>query len=311
LAKAKKPFRAIKNKALLENATAFNDSISYDTGIDFPDDFVGIEDPAVTIATAVKFDAENDFELTAVRNAYRTETATDVEIILEIYRGGATPADGELLLQQITSTLSPDGIFALEELDTPLNFNAGESFWVVHKYPNTIIFPQGVDTNTASVRPDTYFFSTDGGATYANLTNFIFLTRALSSNTSLGYLTLEPSSGSVAPGESLDVQATFNAALLANGNYNRDIIIDSNDPAMATTIVSTSLDVTGQVSEIEVSDELVLFNDVFLGNNRERTFTITNSGIGILNVTSITSDTADFFYTKCNWKHQWFNNCRK
>ncbi|MGB5819766.1 MAG: choice-of-anchor D domain-containing protein [Saonia sp.] len=276
----------------VENATVITDSIFYDSGISFPDSFGGLEGPA--IATAIKFDAESDFTLTAVRNAYRTETLADVAILLEVYRGGATPDLGELLLQQTVTTTSETGVFLLEELTAPLPFEAGESFWVVHKYPEGIDFPQGQDDDISSVRPDTYFFSSDGGESYTNLTANVFLTRALSSAGDEAYISLEPSSGTVAAGESVEVSVTFDGQSLTNGTFQTDILVNSNDPVTPTAAVATTFEVSGQISGIEVSDELLTFNDVFIGNSAERTFTITNTGLAQLNVNSIVSDNTDF-----------------
>lgn len=115
----------------------------------------------------MKFAAESDFTLSAVRNAYRTETATDPTIILEVYRGGAaSPNEGELLLTQTTGQTSAEGIVVADMLDEPQSFSAGESFWIVYKYPEGITFPQGLDA-TATVRPGTYYASSDGGQTYS------------------------------------------------------------------------------------------------------------------------------------------------
>lgn len=279
-----------KRDVQLSNAVAFTDSIFYDTGLEFPDNFSGVDTAPYT--SAINFDVESDFTLNAVRNGYRTETVTDPVIILEIYKGGATPNDGELLLTQTFTQASAEGIVVAEVLDTALDFSAGESFWVVHKYPDGISFPQGVDDG-ATQRPDTYFFSSDGGTTYSP-SGFVFFVRALSGGDTAAYITLEPSSGSVAPGGSVDVLATFDGGALANGTYARDILVSSNDPITPTASVATTFDVSGQVSEIEVSDELLLFNDVFIGAERERAFTIANNGLAQLNVSAISSDNDDF-----------------
>lgn len=273
-----------------EHAEGYTDSIYYDSGLDFPSDFSGVETAAYT--SAINFDVESDFTLTAVRNAFRTEAVSDPVTIVEIYRGGSTPNDGELLLSETVETASEEGIFAIEELSQALSFSAGESFWVVHKYPDGIAFPQGVDID-ATQRPDTYFFSSDGGATYSG-SGFVFLVRALSGGGGSSYVTLEPSSGTVAPGESMDVTVTFDGSTLANGTYEADIVVSSNDPVTPSTSVFTSFDVSGQVSEVELSDEYLLFNDVFLGAERARKFTIYNEGLALLNVTDISSDNADF-----------------
>ncbi|MCM5662799.1 Ig-like domain-containing protein [Galbibacter mesophilus] len=280
---------SVPSVQILDNAT-FQDSIFYDSGIPFPDNFAGVQTSAYT--SAVKFDAENEFTLTAVRNGYRTETVTDAPVILEIYRGGDTPNDGELLLTQTFNQTSEEGILVAEELSESLTFTAGESFWVVHKYPDGIEFPQGVD-NDATQRPNTYFFSGDGGATY-NPSGFVFFVRALSGASEESYITLEPSEGTISPGQSVDVTVTFNGENLANGTYNRDILVASNDPVTPEASVATTFEVAGQVSEIALSEEFILFNDVFIGAERERSFTIINNGLAELNVSNIASDNADF-----------------
>ncbi|QLE02184.1 choice-of-anchor D domain-containing protein [Galbibacter sp. BG1] len=281
--------KSSKTLLIQDNAT-FTDSIFYDSGIPFPDNFAGVQTSAYT--SAVNFDAESEFTLTAVRNGYRTEAVTDAPIILEIYRGGATPNDGELLLTQTFEQTSAEGILVAEELSEALTFSAGESFWVVHKYPDGIEFPQGVD-DTATQRPNTYFFSGDGGATY-NPSGFVFFVRALSGETEESYITLEPSEGTVDPGTSVDVTVTFNGESLANGTYNRDIIISSNDPVTTDATVATNFEVSGQLSEISLSDDFLLFNDVFIGAERERSFTIFNTGLASLDISEITSDNTDF-----------------
>ncbi|MEO0525920.1 MAG: choice-of-anchor D domain-containing protein [Bacteroidota bacterium] len=287
--KSLKRLKVINSEILLENAT-FNDSIFYDTGISFPDNFAGVDtDP---YSSAVNFDVEADFTLTAVRNGYRTETLASPVYILEIVRGGATPNDGELLLSKTFEQASEEGVVVVEELGEAFEFSAGESFWVVHKYPLGISFPQGTDDN-ATQRPDTYFFSGDGGTTY-NPSGFVFFVRALSGSSDEPYITLEPSSGSVAPGETVEVSVSFDGSELANGTFNTDILVNSNDPVTPTVPVATTFEVSGQISGIEVSEELLTFNDVFVGNSRERTFTITNTGLAQLNVSSITSDNDDF-----------------
>ncbi len=287
LARSAKPG---KEPVIIANNVTFDDSIFYDTGIPFPTSFSGVDTAPYT--SAIKFDAESDFTLTAVRNGYRTEAVADPVIILEVYRGGDTPNDGELLLQQTITQASTEGIVVLEILEEPLSFAGGESFWVVHKYPDGISFPQGVDDN-ATQRPNTYFFSGDGGATY-NPSGFVFLVRALSGDIEESYITLEPTAGSVAPGGSVDVQVTLNGENLANGTYLTDILIASNDPITPGARVVTDFTVSGQLPAIAISDEFILFNSVFLGAEVQRSFTITNEGLGQLNVSSISSDNPDF-----------------
>jgi len=278
------------HKNVQQDAATYSDSIFYDSGIAFPDDFVGFETAPLT--SAMKFVTTDDFTLSSIRNGYRTEAVADPTIILEVYRGGdASPNDGELLLTQTISQASADGVVVANSLEEPQTFSAGETFWVVYQYPSGIAFPQGYDSN-ATIRPNTYFASSDAGATYTAV-DFAFYTRALSGGED-GYIALEPSSGTVAPGESLEVNVSFDGTTLANGIYDTDIVVSSNDPITPEARIATTFEVSGQVSEIAISDEFLLFNNVFLGAESEQTFTIDNLGLDVLNVSSIASDNADF-----------------
>ncbi|NMM48520.1 Ig-like domain-containing protein [Marinigracilibium pacificum] len=288
---SKNLMRVVKEPSSQPLNSNFTDSISYDSGIDFPDNFSGLQTSPYT--TAIKFDVDRDFTLTAVRNGFRTEAVSNPVIILEIYTGGDTPADGQLLLSQTVEQASAEGIVIVETLNESISFEAGDSFWVVHKYPDGIEFPQGVDDG-ATQRPNTYFFSGDGGVTF-NPSGFVFLIRALSGSTSDGgYITLQPSSGTVATGDSLVITASFNGENLSNGIFKTPINISSNDPVNSEVSVNTSFAVSGQVSNIEFSDEYLLFNDVFLGDSRERTFSISNTGLADINVSNVSSDNSDF-----------------
>ncbi|MCX2742738.1 choice-of-anchor D domain-containing protein [Mangrovivirga sp. M17] len=282
--------RTIKSSSGQPLNSSFTDSIYYDSGIGFPDNFSGLQTSPYT--TAMKFDVESNFTLTAIRNGFRTESVSDPVIILEIYAGGNDPTEGELLLSQTVEQGSEEGIVIVETLEESIDFEAGDTFWVVHKYPEGIEFPQGVDDN-ATQRPDTYFFSGDGGETY-NPSGFVFFVRALSGSTSEGYIAVEPSTGNIAPGDSLIVTATFDGSSLANGTYNTPLNVTSNDPINSSVVVNTQFSVSGQVSNIEFSEEYILFNDVFKGAERTRTFTISNTGLALINISGISSDNPDF-----------------
>ncbi|MFA0964444.1 choice-of-anchor D domain-containing protein [Roseivirga sp. BDSF3-8] len=264
----------------------FSDSIFYDSGISFPDDFSGVQTAAYT--SAVRFEVPaGGFTLTAVRNAYRTEAVSNPTVILEIREGGTTPNQGTLLLTQTINTASEEGVFLLTELDQSFSFDAGDEFWVIHKYPDGVAFPQGVDAN-ATQRPNTYFFSSDGGNTY-NGSGFVFLKRALSGSGE-GYISLSPESGEVAPGESVDVEVTFDASQVANGTYRTPIIFSSNDPDEPVAEVPTTLVVSGQESEIVVNENLLDFGAVFVGGSKDLSFTIFNNGLAAINISDISID---------------------
>ena len=58
------------------------------------------------------------------------------------------------------------------------------------------------------------------------------------------FITLNPASGTVAPGESLEITTTFNASGLDVDTYTGDVVFASNDPATPELGVPTTLEVT-------------------------------------------------------------------
>ena len=287
------PPNNIQKLQLIEPQNAvFIDSIFYDSGVNVAGDYVGLQGPAIT--TAMRFDVDRPtFVLSAVRNSFRTEDISNPVTILEIYKGGDEPSQGDLLMVQTLDFTSADGSLFLEELNQSFTFNSGEHFWVVHKYPEGIFFPQGFD-ELASGRPNTYFFSSDGGVTYNPADDFPYLTRALSGGADDSFITLEPTSGVIPPNGSLEVSVTFDATGIANGTYSTAIDFTSNDPVTPVLTVPTLFEVSGQVAGIAVSDELLLFGDVFIGADKTLCFTILNDGLSELEISDILSDNPEF-----------------
>lgn len=290
-----------KNTELFENISAITDSIFYDSGRINPISFVGGAGGDTSTSTALRFDTDRDFRLEAVRNAYRTEDVVNPVIILEIYKGGTTPSEGELLVSQaMNGPASSDGFFIIENLETPIDFIAGESFWVVHKYPVGIQASQGGDLEQTP-RSEANLLSSDNGVTWSNYPDgFIILCRALNGTGLDDFIEVTPSSGSIAPGTSQDITVTFDASGLPNGVYNTDIIINNNDPFATRTAVATTLNVSGQISEIQLSDEFLLFNNVFLGDKVEQIIEITNTGLADITISDISSDNDDFILSDQN-----------
>ena len=148
-----------------------------------------------------------------------------------------------------------------------------------------IDFPQGFDD---TLNPDgtNYAFTSDGGANFANLGGFAFLTRALNVDASGAgpLITLSPESGEVAPGETVDITVTFDGTDQEFGLFETDILVNSNDEANPTVTVETDFTVSGGDADpaaIEV-DPLELTAEVEIGVDNppvdEETFSVTNVG---------------------------------
>ena len=71
------------------------------------------------------------------------------------------------------------------------------------------------------------------------------------------WLTVDPRSGSVAPGASLPVTVTFDATDLDPGTYMADILVYSNDPDESPTLVKATLNVSAPGPTMSVTDVVV------------------------------------------------------
>ena len=274
----------------------FEDSIFYDTGTNFTRDYIGFNNTDLKTSSAVRFDTDRKFVLSAVRNYYRTETLEKPTVILEIYKGGTTPSEGELLLTQELNNTSSQGDFFLDVLNEEITFLAGESFWVVYNFPTGLSRPQGFDFDAEPrIGEGANLFSGDGGKTWFDGRDaYIYLFRALSTQDN-NYLILEPASGTVPPGGSVEVTATFRGDTdLPNGTYFRDIQIVSNDPVTPIASVKTAMSISGQTSDIEISEDYLFFENVFIGDTKKQAVAIENIGLAQIQLSNISIDNPDF-----------------
>jgi subtilisin family serine protease len=278
-------------------ADNFTDSLYYDNNDAVADDFVGFNSGAA-FAAATKFNVSSgSFTLTHVRNLYRTAPLTAAPVILEVYRGGTTPANGTLLTSQTINQLSAEGKFFSVELEVPQTFLQNEVFWVVFKYPDGIDFPQGVDSNVTDI-DSIYFYSPDGGSTWndagADIPGAAFKTRALSGESSTSWVTLNPATDTIAPGASKTVEVAFDGRLQNNGVYKFNVLFTSNDPVYPVVTIPTTVNVIGQKPELTVSTNILEFGSVFIGGTEELPVEVTNTGKANLIIRNYFSSKADF-----------------
>lgn len=101
------------------------------------------------------------------------------------------------------------------------------------------------------------------------------------------WLVANPVEGTVAPGGTFDVELTFDATeLIGNVDYYANVNVESNDPVTPVHVVPVTLSTTG-TPQIAVDPTSLDFGDVFLGTSKDLTFTVTNNGNAVLNVSGI------------------------
>ncbi|HYV84597.1 MAG TPA: choice-of-anchor D domain-containing protein [Patescibacteria group bacterium] len=111
--------------------------------------------------------------------------------------------------------------------------------------------------------------------------------------TGLGWLQVDPLSGTVPAGGSLDLQADLDASALTSGLYTARILIHTNEPTGADHEIPVTLSVFGQ-GKISVTPSRLDFKTVLLGGHRALTLRVQNIGTDRLGVSSIASDAAAF-----------------
>ncbi len=106
------------------------------------------------------------------------------------------------------------------------------------------------------------------------------------------FVTVDPSEGTVPPGENVGVTVTFDATGLAGGTYEANLVVASDDPDEPTVTVPATLNVTG-APDITVDPLAIDFGLTFLGASSTRTVAVTNDGTDPLTV-DVSTNHADY-----------------
>ncbi|MEJ2721494.1 MAG: choice-of-anchor D domain-containing protein, partial [bacterium] len=107
------------------------------------------------------------------------------------------------------------------------------------------------------------------------------------------WLTLDPKSGIVPPGASMNIDVSIDAAGLFGGDYLADIVVANNDPLNPEVTVPAFLHVTG-APDIDVSETAIDYGPVFIGAAIPHVLTVTNAGTDALTVSGISSNNPDY-----------------
>lgn len=107
------------------------------------------------------------------------------------------------------------------------------------------------------------------------------------------WLSVNPETGSIPAGSSMDVEVTFDANGILGGDYYANIIVNGNDPANLADTVAAHLYVIAE-GNIGFNPEPVVFDTTFVGETSDVFGHVRNNGAGQLTVTNITSSNPDF-----------------
>ncbi|MFZ4707635.1 MAG: choice-of-anchor D domain-containing protein, partial [Bacteroidales bacterium] len=132
-----------------------------------------------------------------------------------------------------------------------------------------------------------------GNASYGEIEDYTIVIKR-------NWLILSPTTGNILPGDSAMVDVTFDATVIAEGTYNSEITMTSNDPNEPIIQIPVMLIVTG-IPNIELSQTSLNFGVVFTGQQANKTFTISNNGTGNLNINNILSNKPAFTVNNSNF----------
>jgi hypothetical protein len=107
------------------------------------------------------------------------------------------------------------------------------------------------------------------------------------------WLGVTPLTGIVPAGGQLELTVRFDASGLLGGDYDKRIVISSNDPDESEVGVPAHLHVTG-APDIDLSADALDYGTLYVGSARPETLTVRNAGTDVLTVTDITSSRAEY-----------------
>jgi uncharacterized protein (TIGR02145 family) len=128
-----------------------------------------------------------------------------------------------------------------------------------------------------------------GNASYGEIEDYTLVVEGVAN-----WLTLNPTAGTIQPGESATVDVTFDATNLANGVYNTDITINSNAINAPQVIIPAQLTVSGGVPNISLSVGSLDFGTLKVGGTTTQTVAVSNTGYDVLEIIEATFSNPDF-----------------
>ncbi|MCG8582371.1 MAG: S8 family serine peptidase [Bacteroidales bacterium] len=269
-------------------------------GKEFYHYLIGDVDTAITNSAATRFyvDMEDGFNLTSMQMFLKHRPITG-PMIMEVYVGE------QLHRNNLTAIVEQNHNDATNRwhtfrLDEQIYMEQGTTFWVVIHIPSGNEFPLGVMQELSEENSDNCFMSFDMGASWESLAPLIEDDRwvwsmvANSANKHLGnYVTLLPANGKVNGNESQLVNVEVDGSYLANGVYNSNVLLKSNDKDEKEYRIPLSFTIEGH-DPVLVNEKVIDFGTVFYGHEKELTFYVENHGYGNWVRSSITSSDPQF-----------------
>ncbi|MEH0158418.1 S8 family serine peptidase [Limibacter armeniacum] len=278
----------------------FFDDLGYDIKGDVVDGYLGVNNPYYSLGTATRFMVPDDkpFFTFSHLQFYFSDNGYDQPIILEIRKGGDTPAESKLLFAQEVHDDRQGGVSRMVSLEQHLTFKAGDVFWAKLIYPAEFNSPIVINEMSKS-QAGRFFLSLDAGQTfdpmeYAMGVDFLALkVRAYSAGKGwdMPFMVLDPEMGEVEGGDTQTINLALEAGQLRNGLHTSEVKIKTNDKTFTIPVEFT---VTGQEAKIEANKNTVEFGNSFIGEQALQQVAFLNSGLADLTISGVTFSSAKF-----------------
>ena len=219
------------------------------------------------------------------------------DVIAPFWTDHYTPSGGNIYYE--TQGISPNRKFIVEWYKVPHISEDGSTFTyelVLSEKDSSISFQYlemaGFlgDGNTATIGIENEL-GTDGLEISYN-TPYVHDGLAVEIATDSGFLKVDPSSGSIPAGSSMEIEMILDATNLTEGDYSAEITISSNDPDESEIVIPVNLQVT--TIETSVSCEVLDFGVVLVGDSSSQTCMVSNEDMDTLSITDIAVDNGDY-----------------
>ncbi|MFT3703859.1 MAG: S8 family serine peptidase [Agriterribacter sp.] len=276
----------------------FNDTLKYTTQ-DWIGGYVG-DDEQTPFSAATRFNIKGKaFNLTHIANGIQTQ-GIDKPIWAYIYKGGADPSKGTLLLKQQITGAEQWGGLLVTKLDGMFVFQPGEWFWIVYEYDGEYGYAQGYESNAADSLSNNFLSSSNNGKSWVTIASLFqkvsFYMYALSNDGYFGgFVSLQPNTGIVNGNASANIAVNANATTVRNGTYQFRLQFNSNDLNNPFASTPLTVNVSGQTASLTTSNGLLDCKNVFLGKSGDASVMLHNAGLSKLYDLSLTS--ADNHFT--------------
>jgi hypothetical protein len=178
----------------------------------------------------------------------------------------------------------------------------GKTYYAYGSYQGNNLYAFDLASQVWHVTSIPLFNVDDGGIAYASdghSSGMYFLQGEIGvgfgkfETAGLNWLTINPTSDTIANGSSTSITAKFDAFGMVGGTYHATIKILNNDPQTPSLSVPVTLTVTG-APDIELDKQDVNFGDVFLGQTKPMALKISNTGTDILAISDMVFDSPVF-----------------